>query len=88
MNPNDTPTYDPVAVMPLRAELNLVGFKDVYESADVDEALSSEAQHWLWSILSVDALRAQHDLESVRHSKMRSSQIASSPFLQVRTKQL
>ena len=42
MNPNDTPTYDPVAVMPLRAELNLVGFKDVYESADVDEALSSE----------------------------------------------
>lgn len=41
MNPKDIPTYDPVAVMPLRAELNLVGFEDAYDESSVDEALSS-----------------------------------------------
>jgi|SaaInlStandDraft_1057018.scaffolds.fasta_scaffold05951_5 putative YphP/YqiW family bacilliredoxin len=41
MNPNDIPTYDPVAVMPLRAELNLVGFKDTDHVETVDEAIAS-----------------------------------------------
>ena len=36
----DIPTYDPVAVKPMREELNAVGFRDLLTPEDVDEALA------------------------------------------------
>jgi putative YphP/YqiW family bacilliredoxin len=37
----EQPTYDPVAVQPLRNELNLVGFRDLLTAEAVDEALAA-----------------------------------------------
>jgi len=36
----DTPTYDPNAVKPMREELNAVGFRDVVTPDEVDDALA------------------------------------------------
>lgn len=38
----DTPTYDPVAVQPLRDELLQVGFQDLYSPGDVDQAINAQ----------------------------------------------
>jgi putative YphP/YqiW family bacilliredoxin len=38
----DTPTYDPTAVLPMRRELNAVGFVDALTPAEVDAAIAGE----------------------------------------------
>jgi len=38
----DTPTYDPAAVLPMRRALNDAGFRDLLTPDDVDEAIGSE----------------------------------------------
>jgi len=37
--PNNQPTYDPVAVQPMRDELLATGFKELFSPEDVDQAL-------------------------------------------------
>ena len=39
MNPQDIPTYDPQAVVPLREELHSVGFAPAFDEASVDAAI-------------------------------------------------
>lgn len=38
----DTPTYDPVAVAPLRAQLHDVGFHDLHTPEEVDDAVAAK----------------------------------------------
>ena len=50
---SDLPTYDPVAVQPMREELLAVGFQELLDPAAVDEALAAQSGLVLVMINSV-----------------------------------